>query len=220
MRTLFSGVYVHAYRKPREVTWLTGVLAFFIVFAFGFSGYLLPWNELAFFATRVGTNMPAVMPGIGDHVVYFMRGGKDVTGATLTRFFGVHVAILPALITALLATHLLLVQYHGMSVPPSEEARARKTGKSAPSMPFVPHFVLRDLFGWTVALALLAGLSAFMPLGARQEGEPVRVRARRHPSGVVLPVDVSGTQIRARHVFRLERRAPGARTGQPRRRSR
>jgi cytochrome b6 len=160
---LFSVIYVHAYRRPREVTWLSGVLIFFITFAFGFSGYLLPWNELAFFATRVGTNMPTVVPGIGEHLVYFMRGGKDVTGATLTRFFGVHVAILPAITTALLATHLVLVQYHGMSVPPSEEARAEKTGKPAPSMPFMPHFVLRDLFGWTVALALLAGLSAFLP---------------------------------------------------------
>jgi quinol-cytochrome oxidoreductase complex cytochrome b subunit len=92
-----------------------------------------------------------------------MRGGKDVSGATLTRFFGVHVAILPAITTALLATHLVLVQYHGMSVPPGEEARATRTGTPTPSMPFVPHFVLRDLFGWTVALALLAGLSAFLP---------------------------------------------------------
>lgn len=160
---LFTVIYVHAYRRPREITWLSGLLIFFITFGFGFSGYLLPWNELAFFATRVGTNMPAVVPGIGEYLVYFMRGGKEVTGATLTRFFGVHVAILPALTTALLATHLVLVQYHGMSVPPSEEAKAAKTGKAGPTMPFVPHFVLRDLFGWTVALALLAGLSAFLP---------------------------------------------------------
>ena len=92
-----------------------------------------------------------------------MRGGKDVTGATLTRFFGVHVAILPAITTALLATHLVLVQYHGMSVPPSVEARAKATRTPVPSMPFFPHFALRDLFGWTVALALLAALSAFLP---------------------------------------------------------
>ena len=74
------------------------MLVFFITFAFGFSGYLLPWNELAFFATRVGTDMAGAVPGIGEAIVHFMRGGKDVIGATLTRFFGVHVAILPALI--------------------------------------------------------------------------------------------------------------------------
>ena len=160
---LFSVIYVHAYRPPRELTWVSGLLVFVITFAFGFSGYLLPWNELAFFATRVGTNMAGVVPGIGDSIVHFMRGGKDVSGATLTRFFGVHVAILPAITTALLAMHLVLVQYHGMSVPPSEEARVKETGKPGRSMPFAPHFVLRDLFGWTVALALLAALSAFMP---------------------------------------------------------
>jgi len=160
---LVSIVYLHAYRKPRELTWITGIVIFLITFAFGFSGYLLPWNELAFFATRVGTDMTAVVPVIGDHLLRFMRGGPYVTGATLTRFFGVHVAILPAITTALLVAHLVLVQYHGMSVPPSVEAEEKKTGRPVRQMPCVPHFALRDLFGWTVALALLAGLAAFLP---------------------------------------------------------
>jgi cytochrome b6 len=160
---LSSVVFLHAYRRPRELTWLTGVLMFFISFAFGFSGYLLPWNELAFFATRVGTSTAGAVPGIGEAIVRFMRGGNDVGGATLTRFFGVHVAILPAITMALLGLHLLFVQYHGMSVPPSIEAESRKTGRPLPKMPFVPHFAIRDLFGWTVALALLAGLSAYFP---------------------------------------------------------
>ena len=160
---LFSVVFLHAYRRPRELTWLTGLLVFFITFAFGFSGYLLPWNELAFFATRVGSSTPGAIPGIGESIVRFMRGGNDVTGATLTRFFGVHVAILPAITTALVTLHLILIQYHGMSVPPSVEAEARRTGRGIRAMPFVPHFALRDLFGWTVALALLAGLAAYFP---------------------------------------------------------
>lgn len=160
---LVSVVFLHAYRRPRELTWLSGLLIFFITFGFGFSGYLLPWNELAFFATRVGTDMAGAVPGIGNGIVYFMRGGKSVSGATLTRFFGVHIAILPAITTALLGLHLLLIQYHGMSVPPSIEAEERRTGRPTPGIPFIPHFALRDLFGWTVALALLAGLSAFWP---------------------------------------------------------
>jgi cytochrome b6 len=135
---------------------------FFITLGFGFSGYLLPWNELAFFATRVGTDMARVVPLAGEGIVHFLRGGPDVTGGTLTRFFGVHIAILPAITTALLGLHLLFIQYHGMSLPPSVDAE-RQTGKRIPAMPFVPHFALRDLFGWTIALALLAGLSAFLP---------------------------------------------------------
>jgi cytochrome b6 len=169
---LFSVVFLHAYRRPRELTWLTGILVFFITFAFGFSGYLLPWNELAFFATRVGTSTAGVLPGIGEAIVRFMRGGHDVSGATLTRFFGVHVAILPAITTVLLGLHLVFVQYHGMSVPPSIEAESRKTGRPLPAMPFVPHFALRDLFGWTVALALLAGLSAYFPWELGKKADP------------------------------------------------
>ncbi len=168
---LFSVLFLKAYRRPRELTWISGVLLLFLIMGFGFTGYLLPWNELAFFATRVGTDIPGALPVVGEATVNFLRGGPDVTGATLTRFYGVHVAVLPAIATGLLGLHLLLVQYHGMSVPPSVEAEAGRAGRRIPAMPFVPHFALRDLFGWTVALAMLAGLSAFLPweLGVRAD---------------------------------------------------
>ena len=160
---LFSVLFLHAYRRPREVTWISGALLLLLVVAFGFTGYLLPWNELSFFATRVGTDMAATVPRLGHFVVRFMRGGNDVTGATLTRLFGVHVAILPAIATALLGLHLLLIQRHGMSVPPSVEDERLRTGGAIASIPFLPDFALRDLFAWTVALAVLAGLAAFSP---------------------------------------------------------
>lgn len=160
---LVSVLFLHAYRPPRELTWMTGLLLLLLIFAFGFTGYLLPWNELSFFATRVGTDIAATIPLAGHFIVRFLRGGDDVTGATLTRLFGVHVAILPAIATALLVLHLLLVQVHGMSLPPSVERLQRETGRHVRSMPFFPHFILRDLFAWTVALACLAGLSAFFP---------------------------------------------------------
>ncbi|HUF46249.1 MAG TPA: cytochrome bc complex cytochrome b subunit [Vicinamibacterales bacterium] len=168
---LFSVLFLKAYRRPREITWITGVLLLFVILAFGFTGYLLPWNELAFFATRVGTDIAGAVPFVGEATVRFLRGGPEVTGATLTRFYGVHVAVLPAIATVLVGLHLLLVQYHGMSVPPSVESEARRAGRPIPAMPFVPHFALRDLFGWTVALAMLAGLSAFLPweLGVRAD---------------------------------------------------
>jgi cytochrome b6 len=169
---LFSVMFLHAYRRPRELTWVTGLLVFFITFAFGFSGYLLPWNELSFFATRVGTSTMGAVPFVGESLVRFMRGGKEVSGATLTRFFGVHVAILPAITTVLIGLHLLLVQFHGMSVPPSVEAETRRTGKPLAQMRFVPDFALRDLFAWTVALALLAALSAFFPWDLGRKADP------------------------------------------------
>jgi cytochrome b6 len=159
---LFSVWFLKAYRKPRELTWVSGVLLLFLMLAFGFSGYLLPWNELALFATKVGTAIPGAIPLVGDFLVRFLRGGDEVTGATLSRFYGLHVAILPALTTALVTLHLLLVQRQGMSVPIGVERRLR-SGASLPQMPFFPNYLLRDVLAWYVALAMLAALAAFFP---------------------------------------------------------
>jgi cytochrome b6 len=159
---LFSVFFLKSYRKPRELTWVSGVLLLFLMLAFGFSGYLLPWNELAFFATKVGTGIAGAVPFIGQGLMRFLRGGEDVTGATLSRFYALHVAILPAAMTVLVALHLLLVQRQGMSVPIKEAVRLRAGGQ-ARKMPFVPDYVLRDVLVWYVALGLLAGLAAFYP---------------------------------------------------------
>jgi quinol-cytochrome oxidoreductase complex cytochrome b subunit len=169
---MFSVLFLHSYRRPREVTWISGLLLLALTLAFGFTGYLLPWNELAFFATRVGTDMAAVVPFVGEFLVTFIRGGPDVTGATLTRLFGMHVAILPMIATVLVVLHIWLVQAHGMSVPPRFEADAQRVGRPIRTLPFVPHFVLREAFGWTVALALLAGLSAFYPWELGVKADP------------------------------------------------
>ena len=156
---LASVYFAKAYRPPRELTWVSGCLALFIALGFGFSGYLLPWDELAFFATRVGTQIPSTIPVVGDFAMRFLRGGDRVTSATVSRFFGWHVAILPALMTAVLGLHLVLVQLLGMSVPPKAEEEA---GRRKP-MPFFPHYALRDLLGWLVALGVLAAVAALFP---------------------------------------------------------
>jgi len=160
---MFSVYFLKAYRKPRELTWISGMLLFFIVLGFGFSGYLLPWNTLAFFATKVGTEMAGSVPLIGKWFLVFLRGGEEVTGATLTRFFGFHVAVLPGLATLWLAIHLFLVQKLGMSVPPSVERAAAEAHTSPRSMPFFPNFLLRDMIGWYAALGVLGGLAAIFP---------------------------------------------------------
>lgn len=151
--------FAKAYRPPRELTWITGCVLLFLALAFGFSGYLLPWNKLAFFATKVGTDVAGVVPLVGEWALRFLRGGERVTGGTLSRFYGWHVAILPALAGIMLAGHLLLVQLHGMSSPPSLEEEA---GRRRP-MRFIPDFAMRDLFGWTLALGVLAALAALFP---------------------------------------------------------
>jgi cytochrome b6 len=156
---LFSVYFTRAYRKPRELTWVSGMLLFGLALFFGFSGYLLPWNTLAYFATKVGTDVAGQVPVVGHLLTRVLRGGEDVTGATLSRFYGIHVAILPLLTTGVLGLHLFLVQKQGMSVP----AELERSGHPLKTMPFFPNFLLRDLVGWLTALAVLAALAAYFP---------------------------------------------------------
>ena len=167
----FSVFFLKSYRKPRELTWVSGMLLLFLMLGFGFSGYLLPWNELSFFATKVGTGIAGAVPVIGHFSLRLLRGGDDVTGATLSRFYGLHVAILPAVATALVAAHLLFVQRQGMSVPPGVE-RKLKPGERLPQMPFFPNYILRDVLAWYVVIAVLAALAAFYPWELGTKADP------------------------------------------------
>jgi len=108
------------------------------------------------------------VPGVGHFMLRLLRGGDEVTGATLTRFYGIHVAILPAVVMAILGLHLYMVQKHGMSVPPSVE----RQGGPRPTMPFVPDFLLRDMVGWLSALAVLAALAALLPAELGKKADP------------------------------------------------
>jgi quinol-cytochrome oxidoreductase complex cytochrome b subunit len=163
---MFSVFFLRAYYRPREMTWVSGAFLFIISICFGFSGYLLPWNEVSFFATKVGTEIAGVVPVVGHTALRLLRGGDDVTGGTLTRFFGFHVAVLPATATVFLLIHVLLVQLHGMSVPPSvKKQNVRK-------MKFVPNFLLRDLIGWILAIGVLAALAALFPWELGHKADP------------------------------------------------
>jgi cytochrome b6 len=168
MAHLVSVYFLKAYRPPRELTWITGCLVLFLALAFGFSGYLLPWNQLSFFATKVGTDIAGKVPFIGEWTLRFLRGGDRVTGGTLSRFYGWHVAILPAAAAALLGLHVLLVQIHGMSRPPKVE----REGRPARGMRFFPHFMLREAFVWTLALGILAALAALAPWELGVKADP------------------------------------------------
>ncbi len=164
---MFSVFFEKSYRKPREITWLTGMLMLFLGLGFGFSGYLLPWNELAFFATKVGTDIAGVVPFIGKPLLIFLRGGEEVTGATLARFFGFHVAVMPGIFTVLLGVHLVLVQRQGMSAPMHLANEAEKK-----TMPFFPNFLLRDLLLWLIVLNVLAILAVFFPWELGKKADP------------------------------------------------
>jgi quinol-cytochrome oxidoreductase complex cytochrome b subunit len=150
---LFSVFFMRAYNRPRELTWVSGVLLLFISICFGFSGYLLPWNTVSFFATKVGTEIAGVVPVVGKTMLRFLRGGDEVTGATLTRFFGFHVAVLPAMATAFIFIHVLMVQLHGMHVPARYEQNHRR-------------------MKWLFAIGVLAALAAIFPWELGVKADP------------------------------------------------
>jgi quinol-cytochrome oxidoreductase complex cytochrome b subunit len=119
LRVIFHG----SYKFPREVTWFTGVGLLVVVLGFGFTGYLLPWDQKAYWATTVGTRIAEVTPLVGDWILRVMRGGSELTAVTLARFFGVHVWFLPAALMALLGVHLYLVVRLGISSMPKTEEK-------------------------------------------------------------------------------------------------
>ncbi|MBM2815104.1 MAG: petB [Ignavibacteria bacterium] len=157
---MFSVFFLRSYRKPRELTWYTGFILLLLGFGFGFSGYLLPWNELAYFATKVGTDIVKQVPFVGHYFMVLLRGGEEVTGATLSRFYGFHVAVLPAIFTVFLTAHLMFIQRQGIHEP---EDWKNKSESERSYMPFFPNFLLRDLLLWLIVINILAILAVFFP---------------------------------------------------------
>ena len=165
---LFSTFFMKAYRPPREITWLTGVLLIGITFFFGFSGYLLPWDDLSFFATRVGMSELEKAPLVGGWLANLARGGSDVTVDTIGRFYVLHVTVLPALILMLVAFHLLLVQIQGVSEPDSFTVLPEKKKRY---QKFFKEFLFAELPIWLFLSALLVALAAILPKGLMPEAE-------------------------------------------------
>ncbi len=114
LRVIFLG----SYKFPREITWFSGVFLLLITVAFGFTGYLLPWDQKAFWATTVGTKIAGAAPGVGEFILLTLRGGEELTAVTLARFFGIHIWVLPATLLILLGIHMYLVVKIGISDVP------------------------------------------------------------------------------------------------------
>jgi len=193
-----------AYRKPREFGWWSGVALLGLTMVFDFSGYLLPMDELSYFATKVGLQVPSMIPGIGTVITDIIRGGMDVGEATVPRFFALHAVILPLLFLPLLLFHLFLVQKHGKAVPPSEESRPAAERRS---VPFFPNFFTMDLAMWLIALNFVT-IPAPVSLGSRCSGRSLDAHADRHPSRVVFHVSVPGPEGHWARDSWIDRRFP------------
>jgi len=163
---MFSTFFLKAYRPPRELTWVSGFFLLLVFLTFGFSGYLLPWNELSFFATRVGTDIAGTIPLLGKAIKAFILAGSEISSATLPRFFWLHVAFLPLCSVIILGIHLILVQTLGMSKPIGLDQVKSK------EVPFFPNFVLKDFLGWMLIFVLIGILCVFFPWGVGQKADP------------------------------------------------
>jgi cytochrome b6 len=177
---MFSTMVLKAYRPPRELTWLSGFFLFALALAFGFSGYLLPWNELAFFATSVGTDSIKAVPVVGDWLMQLMRGGPDVSINTLYRFFSLHVVLLPLITVGIVAGHLIFIQRQGMAPPIEHQGPVR-------GMKFFPDFALRDLLLWLLCLILLVTLAVFLPYGPGVPGIEWELGKKANPLAPAYP---------------------------------
>ncbi len=152
---MFSTFFMKSYRSPRQIVWLTGIVLLLLMLGFCFTGYLLPWDSTAYFATRIGTEIPKAIPFFGDAISGLLRGSKNVTGATLTRLFGLHVAVLPLIAVLVVAAHVTMTALLGSAMPPGTVAK----GKTR----FIPQYVLGESIVWLIGFALLLIVAVLHP---------------------------------------------------------
>ncbi len=173
-----------SYKKPREITWMSGVLMFFLVLLTLISGHLLPWHQIGFWQTTVTSSVPAFLPIIGEGISSYIRGGELVTGITLSRFFAFHVVILPVFIVTLILIHVLLIRRQGLStssiIEPDDDTATQDEFKRQvhlESQPIFPYFATKRLFMvicyFTVIFFILTFLpNLFMPIDANIQADP------------------------------------------------
>ena len=106
-----------AYRRPRELNWWFGMALLFLTLGFSLTGYLLPWDQKGYWATKVATNIMGGAPGIGPYLQKIVVGGPDYGNQTVTRFYGLHVGFLPVLLVLCLVAHVALFRRHGITAP-------------------------------------------------------------------------------------------------------
>ena len=173
-----------SYKGRRELLWLSGCILFVLVLCMAFTGYLLPWDQKAYFASAVGTNIASEVPIIGDWLKRFMRGGADMGTLTLSRFFVAHVLGVPAAIFAFVALHVYLFRKAGAAGPISEDPVAPKQRTE----PFYPRQVIVDAAFALLIIALLASMAHFLPFDLGPQANPADTRYIPRPEWYYIPI--------------------------------
>src|ERR1700737_4848092 len=173
-----------AYKGRRELLWLSGCALFGLVLAMAFTGYLLPWDQRAYFATAVGTNAVSEIPWIGESIKRLMRGGTEMGTLTISRFFVAHVFLIPAFIFALVASHIFLFRKAGAAGPVNEDPYHPKQKAEL----FYPRQVLMDL---SLTALLIVGLGLFcffVPMQLGPPANPADAQYVPRPEWYYLPI--------------------------------
>lgn len=165
MRVFFTG----AYRKPRELNWIVGSLILFTVLFFGFTGYSLIYEQLSYWGATVAGNLTESVPLIGPAMASFLRGGTTINDNTLTRYFILHIGVLPTVITVLLMTHIFFIRVHGVTAFDV----GKESEPSAVTFPFFPHHFLTELLIGVVLMILLSALAVIFPAGLAEKANPL-----------------------------------------------
>ena len=155
LRVVFAG----AYKRPRELNWMVGVVSFLLILGFAFTGYLLPWDQQGYWATRVGAEMISTGPLLGPFFADLLRGGEEIGAYTLSRFFALHVFFLPGLLVGAVLLHLYLLRKHKIARDPLSDGKGERT------IPFYPEQMLRDSTASLVVLVLLLIVAILFPPG-------------------------------------------------------
>jgi ubiquinol-cytochrome c reductase cytochrome b subunit len=179
-QTYFYG----AYKGRRELLWLSGCVLFGLVLAMAFTGYLLPWDQRAYFATAVGTNAASEIPWIGESIKRLMRGGTEMGTLTISRFFVAHVFLIPAAIFALVASHILLFRKAGAAGPVDEDPYHPKQKTEL----FYPRQVLMDLSLTALLIVGLGLLCFFVPMQLGPPANPADAQYVPRPEWYYLPI--------------------------------
>ncbi len=173
-----------SYKGRRELLWLSGCFLFALVLGMAFTGYLLPWDKKAYFATAVGTNIASEIPFIGGWITRLIRGGTDMGTLTLSRFFAAHVFLIPALIFAFVAVHVYLFRKAGAAGPISADPVAPKQRTES----FYPRQLLMDVGFALLLIAALGLLAHFAPAELGPKANPADTRYLPRPEWYYLPI--------------------------------
>ena len=189
---IFRSLYYGSYKAPREVTWVIGMIIYFLMIATAFMGYVLPWGQMSFWGATVITGLFGAIPGVGTALQEWLLGGFAIGNATLNRFFSLHY-LLPFVIAGLVGVHIWAFHTTGNNNPTGVEVRrTSKAEVEADTVPFWPYYVIKDLFALAVIMTIFFAIVGFMPnyLGDPDnyiQANPLATPAHIVPEWYLLP---------------------------------